>query len=86
MGRPHKLTLHQRREAIRRRDSGKPVREIARSFSVHRDDFQTCLMEVRVFGPRGGCHLVEAVAYGWLEEGVSRCQRDWRPHSEKGSG
>jgi DNA invertase Pin-like site-specific DNA recombinase len=36
LGRPHKLAPHQRREAIRRRDSGdETVREIARSFNVH---------------------------------------------------
>jgi DNA invertase Pin-like site-specific DNA recombinase len=35
LGRPHKLTLHQQREAVRRRDHGEPVREIARSFNVH---------------------------------------------------
>ena len=35
MGRKPKLTPHQQREAMRRRDSGEPVREIARSFNVH---------------------------------------------------
>jgi DNA invertase Pin-like site-specific DNA recombinase len=35
MGRKPKLTPHQQREAIRRRDDGEPVREIARSFNVH---------------------------------------------------
>jgi IS30 family transposase len=35
MGLPHKLTPHQQREAIRRRDNGEPVREIARTFNVH---------------------------------------------------
>ena len=35
MGRKPKLTLHQRREAMKRRDSGELVREIARSFNVH---------------------------------------------------
>ncbi|HME21688.1 MAG TPA: recombinase family protein [Acetobacteraceae bacterium] len=35
LGRPFKLTPHQRQEALRRRDSGEPVREIARSFNVH---------------------------------------------------
>ena len=35
MGRKPKLTPHQQREAIRRRDNGEPVREIARSFNVH---------------------------------------------------
>jgi DNA invertase Pin-like site-specific DNA recombinase len=34
MGRKPKLTAHQRREAIRRRDQGEPVREIARSYAV----------------------------------------------------
>jgi DNA invertase Pin-like site-specific DNA recombinase len=37
MGRKPKLTPHQQREAIRRRDSGdETVRDIARSFNVHR--------------------------------------------------
>ena len=35
MGRKPKLTPHQRREAMKRRDSGESVREIARSFNVH---------------------------------------------------
>jgi DNA invertase Pin-like site-specific DNA recombinase len=36
LGRKPKLTPHQKREAIRRRDQdGEPVREIARSFNVH---------------------------------------------------
>ena len=36
LGRPPKLTPHQRREAIARRDrNGEPVREIARSYNVH---------------------------------------------------
>jgi DNA invertase Pin-like site-specific DNA recombinase len=34
LGRPFKLTAHQRREAIKRRDRGEPVRDIARSFNV----------------------------------------------------
>ena len=35
LGRKPKLTQHQRREAINRRDAGEPVREIARSCNVH---------------------------------------------------
>ncbi|HTV29451.1 MAG TPA: recombinase family protein [Xanthobacteraceae bacterium] len=35
LGRKPKLTPHQRREAINRRDAGEPVREIARSYNVH---------------------------------------------------
>jgi transcriptional regulator len=34
MGRKPKLTAHQQREAIKRRDLGEPMREIARSYSV----------------------------------------------------
>jgi DNA invertase Pin-like site-specific DNA recombinase len=34
-GRKPKLTPHQQREAMKRRDNGEPVREIARSFNVH---------------------------------------------------
>jgi DNA invertase Pin-like site-specific DNA recombinase len=34
MGRKPKLTIHQRREAIKRRDQGEPVREIGRSYNV----------------------------------------------------
>ncbi len=35
MGRKPKLTPHQQKEALKRRDHGEPVREIARSFNVH---------------------------------------------------
>ena len=35
MGRTPKLTLHQQREALQRRDAGEATREIARSFDVH---------------------------------------------------
>jgi DNA invertase Pin-like site-specific DNA recombinase len=34
LGRPHKLTPHQRREALERKEAGEPVREIARSYAV----------------------------------------------------
>jgi DNA invertase Pin-like site-specific DNA recombinase len=35
MGRPPKLTPHQQREAIKRRDRGETTRDIARSYNVH---------------------------------------------------
>ena len=35
MGRKPKLTPHQRREALQRKQEGEPVREIARSYNVH---------------------------------------------------
>ena len=35
MGRKPKLTPHQRREALQRKEQGEPVREIARSYNVH---------------------------------------------------
>jgi DNA invertase Pin-like site-specific DNA recombinase len=34
LGRPYKLTLHQRREVLKRRETGESVREIARSYAV----------------------------------------------------
>jgi DNA invertase Pin-like site-specific DNA recombinase len=34
MGRPPKLTQHQRREAVARREAGEPLTEIARTFNV----------------------------------------------------
>jgi DNA invertase Pin-like site-specific DNA recombinase len=34
LGRPHKLTLRQRREALQRKEAGETVREIARSYAV----------------------------------------------------
>jgi DNA invertase Pin-like site-specific DNA recombinase len=34
MGRPPKLTQHQKKEALKRRDAGEPTREIARMFNV----------------------------------------------------
>ena len=36
MGREPRLTAQQQAEAMKRRDNGEPVREIARSFNVHR--------------------------------------------------
>jgi DNA invertase Pin-like site-specific DNA recombinase len=35
MGRKPKLTPHQEAEAIKRREAGEPIREIARSYNVH---------------------------------------------------
>jgi DNA invertase Pin-like site-specific DNA recombinase len=35
LGRPFKLTAHQRSEALRRRDRGEALSEIARSYNVH---------------------------------------------------
>jgi DNA invertase Pin-like site-specific DNA recombinase len=35
LGRRPKLTPHQQKEAMRRRDAGEPVREIARTYNVH---------------------------------------------------
>jgi DNA invertase Pin-like site-specific DNA recombinase len=35
LGRRPKLNLHQQREAIKRRESGEPIRDIARSYNVH---------------------------------------------------
>ena len=35
LGRPFKLTPHQRSEPIRRRDRGESLTEIARSYNVH---------------------------------------------------
>jgi DNA invertase Pin-like site-specific DNA recombinase len=35
MGRPFKLTPHQRSEAIRRRDRGETLSDIARTYNVH---------------------------------------------------
>lgn len=35
LGRKPKLSLHQQREAIARRDSGEPLTDIARSYNVH---------------------------------------------------
>jgi DNA invertase Pin-like site-specific DNA recombinase len=34
MGRKPKLTTHQQAEAIKRREAGEPIREIARSYNV----------------------------------------------------
>jgi DNA invertase Pin-like site-specific DNA recombinase len=35
LGRRPKLTPHQKNEAIKRRESGEPIRDIARSYNVH---------------------------------------------------
>jgi DNA invertase Pin-like site-specific DNA recombinase len=43
LGRKPKLTLHQRREAIARRDAGEVLTDIARSYAVsHSDDQADC--------------------------------------------
>jgi DNA invertase Pin-like site-specific DNA recombinase len=34
LGRPHKLTMHQRQEALARRANGEAEREIARTYNV----------------------------------------------------
>ncbi len=34
MGRPPKLTPHQAKEAIKRREAGEPMRDIAKSYNV----------------------------------------------------
>jgi DNA invertase Pin-like site-specific DNA recombinase len=34
MGRPPKLTSHQVKEVLRRRDAGEPMRDIARTYNV----------------------------------------------------
>jgi DNA invertase Pin-like site-specific DNA recombinase len=34
MGRPPKMTPHKVKEALRRRDAGEPMRDIARSYNV----------------------------------------------------
>ena len=41
MGRPPKLTPHQKKEAIKRRDAGEPTREIARMFNVSHSTIST---------------------------------------------
>jgi DNA invertase Pin-like site-specific DNA recombinase len=35
LGRKPKLTPHQQREAVKRRESGEPIRDIARTYNVH---------------------------------------------------
>jgi hypothetical protein len=35
MGRKPKLTPHQQQEALRRKETGEPIRDIARSYNVH---------------------------------------------------
>jgi DNA invertase Pin-like site-specific DNA recombinase len=35
LGRKPKLTPHQQQEAIKRRENGEPIRDIARSYNVH---------------------------------------------------
>jgi hypothetical protein len=61
LGRKPKLTDHQKREAIRRRDiDGEPVREIARSYNVcHRT-----ITTYPIFRPRAGAC--------WSESHLSR--------------
>ena len=48
LGRRPKLTPHQKREAIRRRDhDGEPVREIARSYNVHHSTISRLIAQRR---------------------------------------
>jgi hypothetical protein len=42
MGRRPKLTDHQKREALKRRDAGEPMREIARTYNVSADAGSRC--------------------------------------------
>jgi DNA invertase Pin-like site-specific DNA recombinase len=35
LGRRPKLTPHQQREAIKRKENGEPIRDIARTYNVH---------------------------------------------------
>ena len=42
-GRKPKLTPHQRQEALKRREAGEPVREIARSYAVSHSTFHGCI-------------------------------------------
>ena len=44
MGRPPKLTKHQKKEAIKRRDAGEPTREIARMFNVSHSTISRIMM------------------------------------------
>lgn len=47
MGRKPKLTLHQRREAVERRESGEAVTEIARSYNVSHSTISRLQAEIR---------------------------------------
>jgi DNA invertase Pin-like site-specific DNA recombinase len=46
MGRPPKLTPHQIKEALRRRDSGEPMRDIARSYNVSHSTISRLLVRM----------------------------------------
>jgi DNA invertase Pin-like site-specific DNA recombinase len=50
LGRKPKLTEHQKREAIRRREEGEPVRDIARSYNVS----HSTISRLPVFGAPHG--------------------------------
>src|ERR1700757_3788799 len=45
MGRRPKLTPHQQAEAIKRREAGEPIREIARSYNVHNSTISRLTVE-----------------------------------------
>jgi DNA invertase Pin-like site-specific DNA recombinase len=50
MGRPPKLTSHQVKEALRRRDAGEPMRDIARTYNVSHSTISR--LAQRPFHPR----------------------------------
>jgi DNA invertase Pin-like site-specific DNA recombinase len=55
MGRKPKLTPHQRAEAIKRRDRGEAVREIARTFGVHHATISRLNDAGQLARTTGGC-------------------------------
>ena len=53
LGRPFKLTEHQRREALARRGAGELLSEIARSFNVCKTRYFTCRTMLDQIGAYG---------------------------------
>ena len=67
LGRKPKLTLHQQREALRRRDElGEPVRDIARTFNVsHSTISDSAVVKQGIEGLLAGCLSLVRQAQRW---------------------
>ncbi len=60
LGRKPKLTAHQRREALRRKSEGEPVREIARSYNVSHSTISRLASETAASGETKRRHRAPA--------------------------
>jgi DNA invertase Pin-like site-specific DNA recombinase len=45
MGRKPKLTPHQQKQAIKRREGGEPLRDIARTYNIHNSTISRLIIQ-----------------------------------------